>query len=79
MAARFEAPPGPRRRPGGRPVSVDAILEALRDLDKFARDAGRTAQVEGSNHGAPPVGDATPIDRGLPAAAAMIPRNSASY
>jgi hypothetical protein len=45
-ACAVEAAPALRRPPGGgRPVSVDAILEALRDLDKAARDAGMTAQA----------------------------------
>lgn len=40
-ACAVEAAPALRRPPGSRqPVSVDAILEALRELDKAAGDAG---------------------------------------
>jgi hypothetical protein len=40
-ACAVEAAPALRRAPGGRePVSVDEILEALRDLDRQARASG---------------------------------------
>ena len=41
-ACAVEAAPALRRAPGSqRPVSVDAILEALHDLDKVATEANR--------------------------------------
>jgi hypothetical protein len=47
-ACAVEAAPALRHPPGGgRRVSVDAILEALRDLDNAARDAGMTAIARG--------------------------------
>src|ERR1700746_3035958 len=43
-ACAVEAVPALRCAPGsGRPVSVDAILEALRDLDKASADTGGAA------------------------------------
>src|ERR1051325_4414900 len=45
-ACAVEAAPALRRPPGSRQtVSVDAILDALRDLDKAATDAAGTAQI----------------------------------
>jgi hypothetical protein len=45
-ACAVEAAPALRRPPGSdRQVSVDAILDALRDLDKAATDAARATQV----------------------------------
>lgn len=46
-ACAVEAAPALRRAPGSREaVSVDAILEALRELDKAATDSAGTAQLQ---------------------------------
>ena len=65
-ACAVEAAPALRHAPGsGRPVSVDAILEALRDLDKAAAETNgaawlrrqtRRQSIEGFRSGRSPTG-----------------------